>query len=69
MPGSTTTAGRFSAGTPALSGPRERAIAVAARVPLASCPAHDSGPIRRKSAGCSSISPLATALTLRSLAK
>ena len=43
MPGSTNTAGRFSAGTPAPAGPRERATAVAARVPLASC----AGPRQR----------------------
>ena len=66
MPGSTITAGR-SAAWPAR--PRERATALAARVPLASWPAQDSGPIAAKSSGMSRISAAAIASTVRGLAK
>ena len=60
MPGSTNTAGRSAASAP--GPPRERATAFAARVPLASSPAHDSGPMAAKSAGAASSSALAIAL-------
>jgi hypothetical protein len=62
----TNTAGRSPARAAAASplppaGPRERATACAARMPLASSPAQDSGPMAANSAAVSSISPVAIA--------
>ena len=67
MPGRTNTAGRLAA--TAASPPRERATARAARLPLASSPAQESGPMTLKSAGADSQRPATTAATVRSLAK
>ncbi|MEO6896345.1 MAG: hypothetical protein ABI218_06855 [Caldimonas sp.] len=54
MPGITNTAGRSATGAVSPgAAPRERATASAARVPLASSPAHESGPMAAKSAGAS----------------
>ena len=70
MPGITNTAGRSATGAVSPgAAPRERATASAARVPLASSPAHESGPMAAKSAGASSSSALVIAWTVRSLVK
>ena len=65
MPGSRIAAGLALAGRTSAS---RRAVR-AARVPLASSPAHDSGPIRPKPCGWSCISALHTASAVRSAAK
>src|SRR3954453_7884129 len=72
MPGSTNTAGRLAAAGDGVRGDEAlgaEVVTFTARVPLASVPAHDSGPMAWKSFGSVSVKALAIAAAVRALEK